>query len=158
MKLAKTIQLDISDTHAFDHPAEVHEWAISGTFAFVDSDPADWSRKQQLAFRTAWLGIGSFGNSTFVQVTEISAQDYELAIQTLAMYLTKEYNAPNLEVATQAATQEIDDMATLCDHPPGTLLTIERAITGQNITEKIRVLRPFDDPAQVKIWSVADDD
>ena len=158
MKLAKTIQLDISDTHAFDHPAEVHEWAISGTFAFVDSDPADWSRKQQLAFRTAWLGIGSFGNSTFVQVTEISAQEYELAIQTLAMYLTKEYNAPNLEVATQAATQEIDDMATLCDHPPGTLLAIERAINRKNITEKTRVLTPSDKPALANIWTIVEDD
>ena len=158
MKLAKTIQLDISDTHVFDNPAVVHEWAISGTFAYVDSDPSDWSRKQQLAFRTAWLGIGSFGNSTFVQVTEISEQEYKLAIQTLAKYLIEEYNAPSQEVATEAARQEIDDMATLCNHPPGTLLAIERAITGQNITENTRVLTPADKPAPAKIWTISEDD
>ena len=158
MKLAKTIRLDVSDTRVFDRAAEVGECAIAGSFAFVDSVPSDWSNKQQLAFRTAWLGIGSFGSSTFVQVTEISTQEYEQILQTLAVYLTEQYNAPGQEAATRAARREIDDMVALCDHPPGTLLTIERAITGQNITEKIRVLRPSDDPAQVKMWSVADDD
>ena len=158
MKRAKTIQLDISDTHAFDHPAEVHEWAISGTFAFVDSDPADWSRKQQLAFRTAWLGIGSFGNSTFVQVTEISTQEYEQILQTLAVYLTEQYNAPGQEAATRAARREIDDMVALCDHPPGTLLAIERAINRKNITEKTRVLTPSDKPALANIWTIVEDD
>ena len=72
MKLAKTIQLDVSDTHVFERVAEVGEWAITGTFSFVDIDPSNWTSKQQLAFRTAWLGIGSFGHSTFVQVVEMS--------------------------------------------------------------------------------------
>ena len=158
MKLAKTIQLDVSDTHVFERPAEVGEWAITGTFAFVDSDPANWSGKQQLAFRAAWLGIGSFGNSTFAQGVEISTHEYEQAVQTLAAHLAEVYNAPSQEAATRAARQEIDDMAALCDHPPGTLLAIERAIAEQNITEKTCVLAPSDEPAHAKTWTLVEDD
>ena len=158
MKLAKTIQLDVSDTHVFEHPAEVGEWAITGTFTFVDSSPSNWSGKQQLAFRTAWLGIGSFGNSTFVQVVEMSNHEYAQAIQTLSVYLADVYNAPSQEAAKQAAQQEIDDMATMCDHTPGTLLSIERSIAEQNITEKTCVLAPSGEPAHAKIWVMVEDD
>ena len=128
------------------------------TFAFVDSDPLNWSSKQQLAFRTAWLGIGSFGYSTFVQVVEMSNQEYEQVIQTLSVYLTDIYNAPSLEAAQQAAQQEIDDMLTMCDHPPGTLLSIERSIAEQNITEKTSVLAPSGASAHAKIWDIVEDD
>ena len=157
MKLAKSVQLDTSDVQVFEHPAEVGEWAITGTFCFVDSDPSGWSKKQQLAFRTAWLGIGSFGHSTFVQATEISIKEYERILQTLAVYLAEEFNAPSREAARSAAQQEIDDMATLCNHPPGTLLAIERSFVGDNITEKTRVLIPSDEPAQSKIWTIVED-
>ena len=158
MKLAKTIQLDVSDTHVFEHPAEVGEWAITGTFTFADSDPSNWSSKQQLAFRAAWLGIGSFGNSTFVQVADISTDEYEQAVQTLAMHLTEIYNAPSQEAATRAARQEIDDMITMCDHPPGTLLAIERAIDEQNIPEKTSVLAAPGEASHAKIWTIVEDD
>ncbi len=155
MKLAKTIRLDISDAHVFERPAEPGEWAITGTFGFIDSDPAEWSGKQQLVFRTAWLAIGSFGHSTFVQVSEISAEDFDQALQALADYLAETFNAPSPEAAIQAARQEIDDMASLCEHPPGTLLAMERAISGQDITETARVLTASQEPA--KIWTLAED-
>ncbi len=158
MKLAKTIQLDVSDSHVFERPAEVGEWAITGTFAFVDSDPAAWSGKQQLAFSAAWLGIGSFGYSTFVQVAALSTHEYEQAVRTLALHLAEFYNAPSREAAARAARQEIDDMITMCDHPPGTLLAIERAIADENITEKTSVLAPPREAGHAKIWAIVDDD
>ena len=157
MKLAKTIQLDVSDTHVFERPAEVGEWAV-GTFAFVDSDPTNWTSKQQLIFRTAWLGIDSFGHSTFVQVVEMSNSEYEQVIQTLSVYLADVYNAPNQEAAQQAAQQEIDNMVTMCDHPRGTLLSIERSIAEQNITEKTSVLAPSGSSSHAKIWDIVEDD
>jgi len=158
MKLAKTIQLDVSDTHVFERPAEVGEWAVTGTFAFVDSDPTNWTSKQQLIFRTAWLGIDSFGHSTFVQVVEMSNSEYEQVIQTLSVYLADVYNAPNQEAAQQAAQQEIDNMVTMCDHPRGTLLSIERSIAEQNITEKTSVLAPSGSSTHAKIWDIVEDD
>ena len=65
--------------------------------------------------------------------------------------------APNLEVATDAAKQEIDDMATLCNHPPGTLLAIERTIDGQNIKEKTRIISGSRDQAKPQIWTAIED-
>ena len=90
-------------------------------------------------------------------MTEISAQAYEQALRTLAAYLADNYDAPSREAATRAARQEIDDMVGLCDHPPGTLLAMERAISGQNITETARVLTPADEPAPAKIWTIVED-
>ena len=95
MNLAKTVQLDPSDLHIFERPAEIGEWAIAGTFSFVDSDPAAWSKKQKLTFQSAWLGIGSFGYSTFVQATAISSSEYEQLLLTLTAHLTDQYMAPN---------------------------------------------------------------
>ena len=157
MDLAKTVQLDSSDLHIFDQPAEIGEWAITGTFSFVDSDPAAWSNKQKLAFQAAWLGIGSFGYSTFVQATAISSSEYDQLLGILAAHLTDQYTAPNLEAATDAAKQEIDDMATLCNHPPGTLLAIERIIDGQNITEQTRVISGSKEHAKPQVWTTIED-
>ena len=148
MKLAKTVQLDISDTQIFEQPAEVGEWAIAGTFTFVDSNPDMWSKKQQLAFKTAWLGIGSFGYSTFVQTTQISPSEYEELLHNLTLHLAEIYKAPNLDAARNAAKSEIDDMTTLCEHPPGTLLAIQRSFTGDNILEKTRIILPTYEPAK----------
>ena len=64
MKLAKTIQLDTSDENIFEVAANPNEWAISGTFTFVDGNPDTWPKKHQFAFQSAWLGLPSFGCST----------------------------------------------------------------------------------------------
>ena len=157
MNLAKTLRLDVSDTHVFDRPANTGEWAITGTFTYIDSDPTEWSSKVKLAFRTAWLGIGSFGNSTFVQATEISTEEYNQTLQILAAYLIEKYNAPSQEAAEEAARQELEDMVKLCDHPAGTLLTIERSLTEQNITEKTRVVIPSDGPLRAETWTIVED-
>jgi len=157
MNLAKTVQLDPSDLHIFERPAETGEWAIAGTFSFVDSDPETWSKKQKLAFQSAWLGIGSFGYSTFVQATAISSSEYDQLLLTLTAHLTDHYMAPSLEAATDAAKQEIDDMATLCNHSPGTLLAIERTIDGHKIREKTRIISGPKDQVKPQIWTAVED-
>ena len=78
-------------------------------------------------------------------------------LQILAAHLTDQYTAPNLEAATDAAKQEIDDMATLCNHPPGTLLAIERTIDGQNITEKTRVISSSEEHTKPQVWTAIED-
>ena len=154
MKLAKTIQLDVSDTHVFERPAKPQEWAISGTFAFVDSEPENWPKKQKFSFQSAWLSIETFGNATFVQVAEISEEEREFMTRALASYLIERYNAPSSSEANKAAKYEIDDMATLCVHPTGTLLTIERFFSDKGIEEKIRAVKPGNNPLTAKAWAV----
>lgn len=157
MNLAKTVQLDHSDLHIFEHSAEIGEWAIAGTFSFVDSEPTTWSNKQRLSFQTAWLGIGSFGYSTLVQATAMSSAEYEHLVQKLAAHLTDKYMAPNLGAAIDAAKQEIGDMATLCNHSPGTLLAIERSMDGENIIEKTRVISGPSELKKIQVWTVDKD-
>ena len=48
MRLAKTIQLDTSDENIFEVSANPNEWAISGTFTFVDGNPDSWPKKNSL--------------------------------------------------------------------------------------------------------------
>jgi len=140
MKLAKTIQLDTSDKNIFEVSAKPNEWAISGTFAFVDGNPDSWPKKHQFAFQSAWLGLPSFGYSTFVQVTNIKEFKYKIIIKNLRKILMNIYNAPNLKTAEQTAKRNIDDMVSLCSHPDGTLLAIERQIVDDTITESVRII------------------
>ena len=59
MKLARTIRLDVSDTNVFTAVAKPGEWAVTGTFAFADSDPIAWTNKDKIAFRDGWMGTES---------------------------------------------------------------------------------------------------
>lgn len=159
MKLPRTLQLDPSDTRAFDAAAEPGEWAVTGTFAFVDRTPDDMTNKEQLAFKSGWLGVTSFGRSTFVQVSVAPDGDAAVAERTLAEHLFRDYGAPDMLAALEAAKGEIAYASSLCDHPAGTLLAIEREMTEDGITERIRVVpRPDEDGGHASIWSVVEDD
>jgi hypothetical protein len=154
MKLAKTIQLDTSDKNIFELSASPNEWAISGTFTFVDGNPDSWPKKHQFAFQSAWLGLPSFGYSTFVQVTNIKEFEYKIIIEDLAKILMDFHNAPNFKAAEQAAKGEIDDMVSLCNHPDGTLLAMDRQIVDETITESVRIITTDKNIKISNAWSI----
>ena len=158
MKFPRTIRLDISDANAFPLAAEPEEWAVTGTFAFADTDPAAMTNKEQLAFRNGWLGTESFGRSTFVQVAVIPDNEFEDVVRKLAARLFERYGAPDMLVAADAARQEAEYTASLCDHSAGTMLAIERDFSDEGVTEKIRVIPAQGEGAHAKIWSVVEDD
>ena len=83
MKLLRTIRLDPSDTFVFDPVAEPGEWAVSGAFAFWGGDPAALEGKARTAFRSGFLGVGSLGWSTLVQIVEASEQTAPIWSQRL---------------------------------------------------------------------------
>lgn len=158
MKLPRTIRLDPSDTNVFALAAAPGEWAVTGTFAFVDATPEQMDNKTQLAFKSGWLGLSSFGFSTFVQVTVVPEGEDEAAARSLATHLFEDYGAPDMLMALTAAKSEIAYAASLCDQPAGTLLAIEREMTEDGITEKIRVMpRPDEDGGHAQIWSLTED-
>src|SRR3546814_9583478 len=72
MRLPRTLRLDQSDLRVFEHACEPGEWAIPGGFVFATADPATLEGKAQLAFRSGWLGLASFGHATLVEVAEIA--------------------------------------------------------------------------------------
>ena len=84
MKLLRTIRLDPSDTFVFERAAEPGEWAVSGAFAFWNTDPAKLEGKSRAAFRSGFLGVASFGWSTLVQIVEAKPSDHANVVETLA--------------------------------------------------------------------------
>ena len=142
LKLPRTIRLDPSDTFVFERAAEPGEWAVSGAFLFWDRDPEGLSQKQRVALRSGFLGIDSLGWSTLAVVTEATEAEREAAARQLALQLLARFGAPDPEAARHAAEIEIAFAASLCDHPPQTLLGVQRTVENGEIRERFRTLRP----------------
>jgi hypothetical protein len=142
MKLLRTIRLDPSDTFVFERAAEPGEWAVAGSFMFWDGDPADLSGKQRSAFRSGFLGVGSLGWSTLVQIVEAKQEDRAAVVDALASKLVENFGAPDMQAARIAADEEVTFAESLCDHPADTLVAIHRTVEDGAIREAFRTLRP----------------
>lgn len=142
MKLLKTIRADASDTFIFETAADPGEWAVSGAFMFANRDVAGLSGKPRAAFRGGFLGVGSFGWSTLVQVVTATEKDRVAAVDMLAVWLMGRLGAPDLETARRAAAEEIAFTASLCDHPEGMLIAVSRRHEDGEVREAFRTLSP----------------
>lgn len=143
IRLPRTIRLDRSDTVIFQPAAEPGEWAVPGTFLFAGRDPEALERKERIAFRSGFLGIGSFGWSTLVTVSVVRAEDRAEAVAVLAGQLVARLGAPDLGAATPAAEEEIALAEELCrGHAEGTLIALHREEDEGKIRERFRTLKP----------------
>jgi Family of unknown function (DUF6505) len=142
LRFPRTIRLDPSDTFVFERAAEPGEWAVSGAFVFWNQDQATLGQKQRVALRSGFLGIESLGWSTLAIVTEATEPDRRAMIERLAGHLLKKFGAPDLDAARVAAEEEITFAASLCDHPPQTLLAVQRSVENGEIRERFRTLKP----------------
>ena len=158
MRFPKTVQLDLSDWQVFERAAEPGELAVSGAFAFADRDPDTLDGKPAQAFRNGFLGLDSFGRSTFVMVGEIDRHAFDDAVARLAAHFVAEYGAPDLAIARAAARDEAGFAAGLCDHPVGTLITVERSFGPEGIVERFRTIDRSRDIDHAKIWEIVADD
>ncbi|MDX1434644.1 MAG: DUF6505 family protein [Gammaproteobacteria bacterium] len=159
MKFLRTIRLDDSDTQVYEHASTPGEWAVPGSFAFLDLDPAELEGKRLQAFRSGFLGTESFGWSTLVEIAEIDDDEYQQVIDRLAAHFIEHYGAPHIAAALPAAGEEAHYAATICEYPLHTLLAIERDFGEEGIVESLKVIRPnAADHANVKIWSFEEDD
>jgi hypothetical protein len=157
MKLLRTIRLDVSDAFLFPSAAEAGEWAVSGAFLFTELDVAALQGQDLAAFRGGFLGVPSLGWSTLAQIVEVSVEDRATAIDLLAHRFVERLGAPDHQTALQAATEEIDFAMSLCDHPAGTLVAVDRRDENGAIREAFRTLRPRDDFQQWPVISLIDD-
>jgi hypothetical protein len=144
-RLPRAVRLDGSDLSAFERAAIPGEWAVSGGFAFLGYTPDSLDGKRRLAFSSAFLGVASFGWSTFVTVEEAGTLEQRDMIESLARIFIERFGAPSLDEARDAARAEVDFAASLCDHPVGTLLTVSRRFEGDEVVEQFATLTP-DDP------------
>ncbi|NWG26326.1 MAG: hypothetical protein HXY30_18235 [Pseudorhodoplanes sp.] len=160
MKLLRTIRLDPSDTFVFERAAEPGEWAVSGAFAFWDSDPHMLEGKARSAFRAGLLGVQSFGWSTLAQIVEASEADHAAAVDALAAQLVARFGAPDLNAARAAAAEEFAFASSLCHHPLDTLIAVHRTFEGGEMREAFRTLRPKNGPRPLRAFAFleAEDD
>ena len=151
MKLLKTVRADPSDTFVFDKAADPGEWAVSGAWLFANLDPTMLSGKRRSAFRSGFLGIGSFGWSTLAQIIEVSEEQRSMAVEQLAARLVERCGAPDLATARLAAAEEIAFAASLCEHPAGMLVAVSRRYEDGAIRESFRTLQanPYTQEAPV---------
>jgi hypothetical protein len=148
IRLPRTIRLDASDAVVFAQAAEPGEWAVAGTFLFAGRPPESLSRKEQIAFRTGFLGIDSFGHSTLVVVSEASEDERAGAVEALAGQLVARLGAPDMATARPAAEEEVALAQDLCrGHDVGTLVALYRSREGEAIREQFRTLKPRDETA-----------
>ena len=157
MRFPKTIQLDLSDWQVFDKAAEPGELAVSGAFAFADADPDALTGKPAQAFHNGFLGLDSFGRSTFVIVGEIDQAGFDGAVERLAGHFVAEYGAPDMAAAHAAARDEASFAASLCDHPVGTLITVARSFGPDGIVEQFRTVDRDRSGDHAKIWEIVAD-
>jgi Family of unknown function (DUF6505) len=153
VKLLRTIRLDQSDTFVFERAAEPGEWAVSGCFVFCDENVAALQGKARAAFRSGFLGVGSLGWSTLVQIVEVSEDDRRSAVDALAAQLVANFGAPTLADARAAAEEEIAFASSLCTHPADTLIAVHRVEDKGEIREAFRSLRPKGRPRPLRAFA-----
>lgn len=157
IKLLRTIRFDASDDRVFTDAAPAGEWALSGAFAFAGLEPAAVAGKLRQAFANGFLGVPSFGRSTFATVSEATPDDHADLVYRLAVYLVAVHGAPDIDAALLAAAEEIAFIEELCrDALINTVFTVRRVrdADGQ-IREEFRTIKPpTDEPLHAKIWTV----
>lgn len=147
MKLLRTVRLDRSDTFVFARAAEPGEWASPGGFMFWDDDPAQLEGKARAAFRSGFLGLGSFGWSTLAEVAEALPAQIDATVETLARHLVEAHGAPDIEAARAAAREEIAISASLAEHPLGTVIALQRTIEPDGgVRERFRTIKTTLEP------------
>jgi len=161
MKLLRTIRFDASDERVYETAASPGEWAVSGAFAFADLGADVLTGKTRQAFANGFLGVASFGRSTFATVAEAEPAARAEIEASLADQFVARYGAPNREAALAAAREELDFVAELAAGAPiNTVFTVRRARTADGATkEEFRTIRPpTGEPAHARIWTVVDDE
>ena len=158
MKLLRTIRLDPSDNFAFPRAAEPGEWAISGAFLFAAAAPDGLAGKHRAAFRSGFLGVPSLGWSTLAQIVEATAEEREAAIALVARCLLEHCGAPDGPAAREAAEEEIDFAASLCTHPPDTLIAVHRSDADGAVRESFRSLHRRGGLTDMPVFSFVETD
>jgi hypothetical protein len=152
MRLLRTIRFDSTDEKVFPRAAAADEIALAGAFVFADDGPETLGGKRLQAFRSGFLGLESFGFSTFAAVADVPESEYARAIELLAYRLFAEFGAPDLEAARAAAKDEVDFAAGLAVHPVNTIVAVARELDEDGIKERFRTVTAPREKDHAKVW------
>lgn len=160
-KMLRTIRFDETDPRVFERAAAPGEWAVPGSFAFADLPRDALTGKTKQAYANGFLGLSSFGWSTFVTVGEITETELADIVTDLADHFSDEYAAPTHDAALEAAREEIGYAQGLCHGKPiNTVFTLRRVMTDSGDTrEEFRIVSPpTGEEAHARIWSIERED
>lgn len=160
LKLLRTVSFDTSDARVFDVAAN-DEWAVSGAFEFADLEQGEITGKMRQAFANGFLGVTSFGRSTFAIVVQAQSADRDEIEYKLAQHFVARYGAPDYESALPAARAELDFVSDLAsDAPINTVFTVRRFHDASGaIKEQFRTIRPpAQEPLHARVWKVQSDE
>lgn len=158
MKFLRAIRLDNSDTEVYERASEPGEWAVPGSFEFLDMEPQSLQGKQLQAFKSGFLGTRSFGWTTLVEIAEIDDDEYQQVIDRLAAHFMEHHGAPHIAAALPAAGDEVHYASTVCEYPLATLLAIERDFGEEGVVESLKVVKPnAGDHSKLKLWAIEED-
>jgi len=164
MKFLATIRFDPSDDYVFDSAAAPGEWAIPGGFTFAQVPPDALTGKVGQAFANGFVSLESFGHSTFVSVGEISQAMLDGLAAGLADHMVLAHGAPDREVATRAANDELEFVLELCrEANVNTVLCMSRTLNEDGeIHEEFRTIAPPQGGkgagAHTRVWEIVDDE
>ena len=160
MKFLRTIRFDPSDAQVFDQAAEPGERAVSGAFAFAHLAPENITGKTRQAFANGFLGLASFGRSTFVSVSAMTAAEREAVVHILCAHLVEHHGAPDREAARGAAEEECAFIADLvAEQPVNTVFAVRRGFEENGeIREEFRIVTPPSGKLHTRIWEIVEDD
>ncbi len=159
MKCLRVVRFDHSDDHVFAEAAASGEWAVSGAFAFADDDEEALTGKRRQAFANGFLGVPSFGRSTFATVSEMDREEHDRLVDRLAQHFVDAYSAPDLEAARPAALEEIGFVSDMCaEKSVNTVFTVRRVIAEEGIREEFREIAAPKTPDHARIWDVVEDE
>ena len=155
MKFLRAIRLDESDARVYEQASQPGEWAVPGSFAFLDMDPPTLEGKQLQAFKSGFLGTQSFGWTTLVEIAEIDDDEYQQVIDRLAAHFMEHHGAPHIAAALPVAGDEVHYASTICEYPLATLLAIERDFGEEGIVESLKVVKPnAGNHSNMKLWAI----
>lgn len=141
-RMLRSARLDDTDEEIFELAAQAGEWAIPGSFEFLDDDDDSLTGKRLQAFRGGFLGLTSFGRATIVSIASATEDQIREAVEQLSGHLLEHYGAPDRAAARQAARSEIEYAESLCEYEIGTLIAVERELTDRGVEEKFKRFIP----------------
>jgi uncharacterized protein DUF6505 len=154
MKFLRTVRFDDSDKYVFTKAAEPGSWAIPGGFMFSHLESGDLTGKERQAFRNGFLSIEDSAWSTFVSVGELTAERFDQLNRKLATFLLEEFNAPDENLATAAASAELAFAADICAQVSiNTVFSLHREYDEQgNVKEAFRIVEAGQGNNDIKAW------
>lgn len=148
LRLLRILRLDESDAQIYFPVAKAGEPAVPGTFMFTfsDSDPAGLAGCEAEAFRRGFLGLDSLGWGTLVTIGEATEAERRHVRERLARVFMEKFGAPSQADALEQAEEELAFVDRLCRQPANTILSIERSIEDDSVSEQ------FSTHAQTADW------